>query len=551
MNAQMEKAEAQSKSFQRMDSKIFTTKRDSLDAHRHPGVEETHSGLLSQGTTGKFGIGSPSLAPSDSATTSTSACRRNSGDRYEHSGGVSEIQDDAEEEMRREEDIRRRAEVPDGVLNAEHPDLVPWPLPHEVQLRQTQMDREGKENKTGQQAILDTGEHAPVLPTVEEEQEAMASSRSLPEDEEIPIDAVTLAQQTHLVLTSLSASVEEQDLPKSQSDASPPIDSERKIDAHSIKEKKIPENSPFADQPSPENRSPVVTRSKGNKFTWPPPPPSPQPREEPAPRPMRSALGKLPQPSNKPVPNAALLSEEQLKTELRTRAVDVEEAVRALKTACTTMQPQHMRSVMEKRLHMELTMAANLAEQQEAVVNLALAGLEKVRRTAPGSDLEVEEMSLTVTASLNKTESLVSKMMQLTTEPSSTEMGSQLQLHLQEIMQELEDLRDKTANRSSLMSREGTLSTPSAVDVERSISTLRERADDLTKEKEWISRARGDLHEDGSADGTVASRRTWADKTKEDKERREVDDDLTTPDVYSDDDAAPTETLSRILHSND
>ena len=548
MNAQMEKAEAQSKSFQRMDSKIFTTKRDSLDAHRHPGVEEAHTGLLSQGP-GKFSIGSPSLVPSDSATTSTSAGRRISGDRYEHSGIVSEIQDDTEDEMR-EEDIRRRAEVPDGVLNAEHPDLVPWPLPHEVQLRQTHIDREGKENKTGQQAILDTGEHAPVLPTVEEEQEASASARNPPEDEEIPIDAVTLAQQTNLVLTSLSASVEEQDLPKSQSDESPPTDSVRKFDAHSIKEKKIPENSPFADQPSPENRSPVVTRSKGNKFTWPPPSPSPQPREEPAPRPMRSALGKLPQPSNKPVPNAALLSEEQLKTELRTRAVDVEEAVRALKTACTTMQPQHMRSVMEKRLHMELTMAANLAEQQEAVVNLALAGLEKVRRTAPGTDLEVEEMSLTVTASLNKTESLVSKMMQLVTDPSPNEIGSQLQRHLQEIMQELEDLRDKTASRPPLISREGTLSTPSTVDVERSISTLRERADDLTKEKEWISRARGDLHEDGTAEGTVASRRTWADKTKEDKERREGDDDL-TPDVYSDDDAAPTETLSRILHSND
>lgn len=78
-------------------------------------------------------------------------------------------------------------------------------------------------------------------------------------------------------------------------------------------------------------------------------------------------LGKLPGISKKPLPNSSMMTEEQLKQELRVRAQEVEEAVLALRGACGSMNPQDMRGVLEKRLHMELVMAANLAEQQEAV----------------------------------------------------------------------------------------------------------------------------------------------------------------------------------------
>lgn len=78
-------------------------------------------------------------------------------------------------------------------------------------------------------------------------------------------------------------------------------------------------------------------------------------------------LGRLPTLSKKKIPNFSKMTEDQLKHELRSRALEVEEAVVALRAACGSMNPQDMRGVLEKRLHMELVMAANLAEQQEAV----------------------------------------------------------------------------------------------------------------------------------------------------------------------------------------
>lgn len=606
MNVHMEKAVfSTSQQLVRVDSKVNTTKRNSVEGSLRswlpPGVHPTD------------GSASGGLLDSQALSTSDYSSLLHDQSDKDYVGPPAE-------------DIRRMAEIPDGVLNADHPDLVPWPIQHDVSLRKVAISTESEE-----QSIMSTADHSTVLPTVNEEQDTPDSIRSpkdpnlLETEDDEPMDAVLLAEQSDLVLTSLSASVEQQaiDTLKTETEESPTAvekqasgipetpTSDKAIseadttlideDVNSNDEEQfmtedkressvpesavtdasaavIPEDSTKIEDPSgsgtnalkisekskslpsqekevsevtfvlkPRKSSSLEQQSssdnggsdwirKQQKLVWPPPSTSPPPLEEPSLPRMRPSLGKLPQPSTKPVPNAALLSEEQLKTELRNRAADVEESVRALKAACTSMQPENMRSVMEKRLHMELSMAANLAEQQEAVVNLALAGLEKVRRTAPGSDAEMEELTSSVTSSLNKSELLVLKMIDMV---DDTDSEHPLWQCLNEIMKEIRDLKEKIANRVSSGIRDSPLNAASSEELERSISSLRERAEGLNKKKEIMDRAREDLNEDKQKGSP--SRRTWAERAKEDKHLRGR-----SLDASSDEGTAKPVTLSRI-----
>lgn len=620
MNAQMEKAESScSKEFVRRDSRIYTTRHDSEGSSEEPGPQSlTQRSSLT---------GTPIKTPQTDASPSDASLPAQSSGLIRRSGSISLEEPERDYVEPPEEDVRRMAEIPDGVLNADHPDFVPWPIHHDVSLRKVP-EGEGKQN------MLDAAEHSPVLPTVTEEQETAESVKETSrdedadlletEEEEEPINSTEeamnstlLAEQSSLVLTSLqeqadkvetqteavrtnehasalmdvqppeaeaiestkdkpasdevhsvtdeqpnsvielssnaddNASIEDapcsEDTPVTMTESSPVAQKKLESSSDRVTEGTVrtlkPTKASSREQSSPDGGSPAFSRAKLKNFVWPPPSASPPPREERSPRRLRPTLGKLPQPSNKPVPNAALLSEEQLKSELRNRAVDVEEAVRALKAACTSMQPENMRSVMEKRLHMELSMAANLAEQQEAVVNLALAGLERVRRTAPGSEAEMEELTSTVTSSLYKSESLVTKMLEIV---DASDSASQLRPHLEEVMQEIQDLKEKLANRA--FTRDSSpMNLSISQELDRSISSLRERAEDLTKEKELMKRARGDLDEETTKE--APQRRTWAEKAEEEKQLRGSKE--LSPDAYSDDEAAPSATLSRILRAAD
>lgn len=605
MNAQMEKAVFSTSQLVRVDSKVNTTKRVSVEG-------SLRSWLPSPGVHSTDASASGALLDSQALTTSDYSSLLHDQSDKDYVGPPAE-------------DIRRMAEIPDGVLNADHPDLVPWPIQHDVALRKVAISTESEE-----QSIMSTADHSTILPTVNEEQDTPDSIMSpkdpnlLETEEDEPMDAVLLAEQSDLVLTSLSASVEQQAIgtlqttaeessaavekedsgvpetpvsAKTHSEADTtlidedvnsndeePFMSEDKRESSvpesavtdalatvntedstkiedpsgsgtnalqiSEKSKSVPNQEKEASEVTfvlkPRKSSSLEQQSssdaggsdwirKQQKLVWPPPSTSPPP-EEPSPPRMRPSLGKLPQPSIKPVPNAAFLSEEQLKTELRNRADDVEEGVRALKAACTSMQPENMRSVMEKRLHMELSMAANLAEQQEAVVNLALAGLEKVRRTAPGSDAEMEELTASVTSSLNKSELLVLKMIEMV---DDTDSEHPLWQCLNEIMKEIRDLKEKIANRGSSGIKDSPLNVASSEELERSISSLRERAEGLNKEKEIINRAREDLSENKPKGSP--SRRTWAQRAEEDKHLRGR-----SVDASSDEGTAKPVTLSRI-----
>lgn len=579
MNSRIENGEYSSRPPSRVDSKILTTRCDSVNDPHAPSEMKLPLATLPPRSATLTQSQPPALPLPERGEGSSQPLRMT---------GVSMVAYAppplSREEL--EEDIRRMAPIPDGVLNANHPDFVPWPIQSEISLRSIgDEDNEGNPS----QAILDTAEHAPVLPPVAEEQEASDSVKDTPREisftqhEEETIDAIALAEQSNLVLTSLCASVEKQpleQLPESvpnfsefaEMEVSPEVaetttPEEIVPDTESLELKKehgtqavfkteemviIPTDSMEEKTESSSKKTQIeegssesgvasMARSRSTRLAWPPRSPSPPPqRESPSPPRFRSFLGKLPQKSNKPVPNVALLTEEQLKTELRTRAVDVEEGVRALKAACTSMQPQHMRSVMEKRLHMELSMAANLAEQQEAVVNLALAGLERARRTAPSLEAELEDISGAVSKSLTKSEKLITQSLEMATD---SEVQDQLRRNLDELMKELRSLKKKTT-RSQVKE---TTSPDSSQELEKSISSLRERAQDLNRRRELIDKAKVVLEE--KPNDPPFARRTWAEKAEDDKQQKETDE--LSPDVYSDDDSAPAATLSRILHEDD
>lgn len=193
--------------------------------------------------------------------------------------------------------------------------------------------------------------------------------------------------------------------------------------------------------------------------SWPPPPAATSiSQDSPSPPRTRKPL-KLPDSSSmKPVPSVAHLSEEQLRKELRIRAVDVEESVRALKVACTSMKPQDMKTVMERRLHMEFTMAANLAEQQEAVVNLAVAGLEKAKRLGPIADTEWGIAVQSVSNSVDKSEDLVTQMSTVLAKAESTDKAQvsdliqQFQTQLQDIRTEIQGAKNRILEKTASVS---------------------------------------------------------------------------------------------------
>lgn len=211
--------------------------------------------------------------------------------------------------------------------------------------------------------------------------------------------------------------------------------------------------------------SPFESMEEGSELSqtssrpsWPPPPVASSPQNSPSPPRRRKPL-KLPDSTSmRPVPNVAHLSEEQLRKELRIRAVDVAESVGALKAACTSMKPQDMKTVMERRLHMEFTMAANLAEQQEAVVNLAVAGLEKAKRLGPIADTEWGIAAQSVSNSVDKSEDLVTQMSTVLAKEGSTdnalvsELIQQFQTQLQDIRTEIEGAKNRILEKTASVS---------------------------------------------------------------------------------------------------
>eukprot|EP00210_Caulerpa_lentillifera_P001208 g1164.t1 len=286
--------------------------------------------------------------------------------------------------------------------------------------------------------------------------------------------------------------------------------------------------SPFESMNSPNSDVSVsiaASPGKDSKFPWPPPSATstPSARDNPSP-PRRRKTFKLPESSSKPVPNVAHLSEEQLRKELRTRAVDVEESVRALKSACSSMRPQDMKTVMERRLHMEFQMAANLAEQQEAVVNLAVAGLEKAKRLGPISDTEWGVAAQSVSNSVDKSEELVTQMgTVLTTDgtPDKELVSSllqQFQTHLDGIRTELQGAKNRILEKTSSFADQPS----SAEALEKNILSLRERADGLTKQKDLLNQAKGEI--EGTVQ-SVAPRQTWAGRSQADKGKTRGDQD--------------------------
>lgn len=214
--------------------------------------------------------------------------------------------------------------------------------------------------------------------------------------------------------------------------------------------------SPFESVQSPNSETPVPV--KDSRKPWPPAAAVSTPPIDNPPPPRRSKPFKLPEASMKPVPNVAHLSEEQLRKELRTRAVDVEESVRALKSACSSMKPQDMKTVMERRLHMEFQMAANLAEQQEAVVNLAVAGLEKAKRLGPISDTEWGVAAQSVANSVDKSDELVGQLNSALVVEGSTDkelvssLIQQFQTHLNDIRTEIQGAKDRIMEKTSSVS---------------------------------------------------------------------------------------------------
>eukprot|EP00210_Caulerpa_lentillifera_P008720 g8318.t1 len=321
--------------------------------------------------------------------------------------------------------------------------------------------------------------------------------------------------------------------------------------------------SPFESKGSSNSRqSAIESRASWNselskssmgesKPSW--PPTESLPRDS-SPPPRRRKVFKLPDLSMKPVPNVALLSEEQLRKELRTRAVDVEESVRALKNASTSLRPQDMKTVMERRLHMEFIMAANLAEQQEAVVNLAVAGLEKAKRLGPIADTEWGVAAQSVTNSVEKSETLIDKMEELLTMeevPDKTMVGEiikKLQNELLEIKTDIQGAKSRILEKTSSFSDQP-ISVESAEILEKNILSLREKAEVLSKEREVLTKARGNLEGNQPDVHSTPPRRTWATNSKQERSNRNSED--SPDDYYSDDDGTGGTNLGDILKSQE
>ncbi|GMH40956.1 hypothetical protein BSKO_08860 [Bryopsis sp. KO-2023] len=268
---------------------------------------------------------------------------------------------------------------------------------------------------------------------------------------------------------------------------------------------------------------------QSKKFVWPPPSSSPPPppsrgsNRSPTPPRFVGKLGKLPRLSKKPIPNTVLMTEEQLKHELRMRAQEVEEAVIALRAACNSMNPQDMRGVLEKRLHMELVMAANLAEQQEAIVNLALIGMEKaMRNIAPEfRDQEEDKEKLAVFQMDNLCfglKQIIAHIPEDYVEDSLRDVVLELEEKILVAKEEYEDVKTSllVANKKTQKLLASTESSTKLLNS--TMSTIDKRSANLAHEQEYLMSFREKLTPDkGSPEPDAKKenrRQTWAEKAQ-------------------------------------
>lgn len=244
------------------------------------------------------------------------------------------------------------------------------------------------------------------------------------------------------------------------------------------------------------------------------PPPTPR-----SPRQLQrgSGLGKLPQPSARPVPNAATLDDEQLRVELRSRATEVHDIVVALRAATKSLRPDDMRGVFEKRLYMELVMAANVAEQQEAVVNLALAGLDKILRAGGDGSSDSDEIlsrsgsDISTISLLGHLEALGQRVVEISEQESTNgdlqavvlelkETLVEVRGEMSEVKQELELVKKKYEDMKSQAKNSIEISNNRLV---RQMSSMRERSAALTHEATLIKTAR-DTMQPGAIEAWMA-----------------------------------------------